>query len=155
MKISTLFLLFLCLTLTTLPQRNMPASALDSYNEAPSRLRGVIDKFEQDYGALNRWYSAPFSTNRAERMSRLYSDELAFLAGLNFDSLNHDEQVDYILFKNHLDREQKELVRSQGQLSEMTTLVPFARTVSDLEDARRRMETVDSAKTAATLNQLT
>src|SRR3982750_855952 len=127
---------------------------LDDYNETPSRLRSVIDRFEQDYGALNRWYSAPYSTNRAQRMTRLYSDELALVTSFNFDSLNHDEQVDYLLFKNYLDHEQKELARSQQQISEMSALIPFAHNISDLEDSRRRMETMDPAKAASTLNEL-
>ena len=129
-------------------------SDLTSYNDPPSRLRGVIDRFEQDYGALNRWYSAPLSANRAERVSRLYADELALLAKTNFDTLNHDEQVDYILFRNFLDHEQRELARVQRQLAEIGPLVPFAKTISDLEDARRRTQLVDPAKTAATLNDL-
>ncbi|MFN6964195.1 MAG: DUF885 family protein [Pyrinomonadaceae bacterium] len=127
---------------------------LAHYNEPPSRLRGVIEKFEQDYGALNRWYSAPFSANRAERISRLYADELTVLARLNFDMLNTDEQVDYILFKNYLEHEQRELARMRRQLDEMIALVPFAKAISDLEDSRRRMEPIDPAKAAATLNDL-
>ena len=49
-------------------------------------------------------------------MVQLYSDELAILAGLNFGSLNHDEQVDYILFKNYLDHEKKEQARYDANL---------------------------------------
>ena len=86
--------------------------------ESPSRLRGVIERFEQDSGALNRFYSATTSPNRAVRMKALNGEYLAELSRLNFDSLNHDEQVDYILFRNYLDHEQKELVRFDAQLAE-------------------------------------
>src|SRR5688572_19843689 len=72
---------------------------LAAYNEPPSRLRGVIEKFDEDQGILNRFYSAQTSPNRSGRFAQLYKDELALLGRLNFDALNHDEQIDYLLFK--------------------------------------------------------
>jgi uncharacterized protein (DUF885 family) len=137
----------------------MPAplsgQSLDPYNEPPSRLRGLIEKYREDYGSLNRFYSAPTSANRADRMKRLNADQLALLGRLNFETLNHDEQVDYVLFANYLEHEQKEIARTQAQLAEMSTLVPFAKTISDLEDQRRRLESIDPAKTAELLTALT
>ena len=128
---------------------------LVAYNDPPSRLRGVIEKFDEDYAILNRFYSARESPNRAARFRQLYSDESALLNNLNFDSLNHDEQIDYILFKNHLEHEQKEASRFDAQLAEMALLIPFSRQISDLEDTRRKLESIDPAKTAALLNDLT
>jgi uncharacterized protein (DUF885 family) len=130
------------------------AQGTSAADPSPSRLRGVIERFEQDLGALNRWYSAPLSLNRADRVSRLYADELAALSKWNFEGLSHDEQIDYILFKNYLEHEQKELVRNRRQVDEIGPIVPFARTISDLEDARRRMEAIDPTKAGAALNDL-
>jgi uncharacterized protein (DUF885 family) len=131
-----------------------PDNALGSYNEPQSRLRGVIEKFGEDFGSLNRFYSAQTSPNRAARLEQLYDDELTVLKRVDFDSLNHDEHVDYILFANYLNHQKDELKGYQAQLQEMSVIVPFARVISDLEDARRRMEPIDSAKTAAILNDL-
>jgi hypothetical protein len=58
---------------------------------------------------------------------------------VNFASLNADEQIDYVLFRNYLDHEQRELARLERQLSEMASILPFARTISDLEDTGRRL----------------
>jgi hypothetical protein len=88
------------------------------------------------------------------RLRELYANRLAFLNKQNFDSLNHEEQIDYLLFKNYLEHEQRELDRGAKQFEEMSALIPFAKTISDLEDSRRRLETIDSAKTAALLNEL-
>src|SRR5690349_13484241 len=93
-----------CLPATIIPQ----SSDLSTYNDPPSRLRGVIEKFQEDYGFLSRFYSAPTSPHRSERMRRLYGDNLLILAGLDFNKLNHDEQVDFLLFKNYLEHETKE-----------------------------------------------
>ncbi|MEP6789063.1 MAG: DUF885 family protein [Acidobacteriota bacterium] len=127
---------------------------LAAYNDPPSRLRGVIEKFDADVGILNRYYSAQTSPNRSARFAQLYKDELDLINRLNFDGLNHDEQIDYLLFRNYLEHEQKELARRDTQLAEMGSLIPFARTISDMEDTRRSLKDLDPAKAAVTLNDL-
>ncbi|MEJ7624901.1 MAG: DUF885 family protein [Pyrinomonadaceae bacterium] len=123
-------------------------------NESRSRLRGVIERFEEDYGSLNRLHTSFTSANRAARLRAFYREQLSVLGRQDFDSLNHDEQVDYILFKNYLDHEVKGLDRSADQLAEMAALIPFAKTISDLEDTRRRLENIEPAKTAVTLDEM-
>ena len=131
-----------------------PADELAASNEPTSRLRGVIEKYNQDFGSVNRFHTAETSANRAARLIQLYGDEQARLSRLNFDTLNHDEQIDYLLFRNYLDHEQKELNRFNRQLAEMAAIIPFAKTISDLEDTRRMLEPTNAAKTAAILNDL-
>ena len=127
---------------------------LTGYNDPPSRLRGVIERFDADVGILNRFYSAGTSAKRSELFEQLYKDELAVLARLDFEKLNHDEQVDYVLFKNYLEHEIKEQARFEAQLVEMGPIIPFSGTVSGLEDSRRMLEPPDPAKAAVVLNDL-
>lgn len=148
------FLVLLAISINALIVHAQAVDDLTAYNEPPSRLRGVIEKFSEDAGSLNRFYSAPTSPNRAARFKQFYADELALLDKQNFNSLNHDEQIDFLLFQNYLRHEIRELDRADKQFAEMSALLPFARTISNLEDARRQFETVDSAKTAAFLNDL-
>jgi uncharacterized protein (DUF885 family) len=124
------------------------------YNESPSRLRGVIEKYGEDFGSVNRFFTAQTSFNRSARIRQLYEEYLAILNRTDFGSLSFDEHIDYILFKNYLNHEIKELARGERQLAEIGPILPFARTISDLEDARRRLEPVDPAKSAALLSQL-
>ncbi|MEJ7700404.1 MAG: hypothetical protein WKF71_12265 [Pyrinomonadaceae bacterium] len=152
-KLAALFCLFIIVSNFTIT-RAQRIDNLDSYNEPPSRLRGVIEKFSQDYGSLNRFYTAPTSANRLIRFKQFYSDHLAFLNKQNFNALNRDEQIDYLLFTNYLAHEGRELDRNSKQLEEISVLLPFAKTISDLEDARRKLESTDSAKTAGLLNDL-
>src|SRR5215470_8206666 len=126
-SVIVLLLIFILCDLTVAQTNN----DLASYNEAPSRLRGLIEKFDEDYGILNRFNSAPTSPVRSAKFKQLYLDQLTLLAGLNFDSLNHDEQVDYILFKNYLQHETKEQDRYDAQLAEMASLIPFSKTIND------------------------
>jgi uncharacterized protein (DUF885 family) len=125
-----------------------------AFNEAPSRLRHIIENFEQDRGAYNRFYSAETSAARRERFRKLYSDRLAELGRMEFARLEHHEQIDHLLFQNHLRRELQELDRTAGQLEEMASIIPFAKVISDLEDQRRRLEVIDPERTAALLDTL-
>lgn len=124
------------------------------YSEPPSRIRGMIEKYEADAGSLNRFYTAPMSENRHARLKQLNADWLAILSKQNFEALDHDEQMDYLLFKNYLDHEQRELDRFAAQRAEIMPLMPFAKTINDLEDSRRRLEDINPAKMAALLNDL-
>lgn len=149
-------LAFLCLTtiffFNTVYAQNK--NELDNYNDSPSRLRGAIEKYAEDLGSISRFYTAFTSVNRRNRLNQFYSDWLAFLNRQNFDSLNHDEQVDYVLFKNHLEHEIKELETNAKAFDEMASLLPFAKTINDLEDSRRRLEKVDAAQMAVLLSDL-
>ncbi|MEO8648405.1 MAG: DUF885 family protein [Acidobacteriota bacterium] len=127
---------------------------LDNYNEPPSRLRGMIERFYEDRGILNRFYSAQTSPRRFARFRQLFQDELKDLTGQKFETLNHDEQVDYILFRNYLDHELKELARIENQLTEMAPIVPFADVINNFEDERRTLKDLDPAKAASSLNDL-
>ena len=127
---------------------------LRQYNEPPSRLRGMIEKYGQDQGILSRYFSAQTSPNRAVRFRQLYREYLDSLERMDFPALTHDEQIDYLLFRNFLRHELAELTRSEDQLLEMAPLIPFAKTITDLEDTRRKLEFADPAKTATLLDAL-
>ncbi|MGB7209750.1 MAG: DUF885 family protein, partial [Pyrinomonadaceae bacterium] len=114
----------------------------------------VIEKYNQDYGSINRFYTAETSANRTARLKQLYSDNLALVESLNFNALNHDEQIDHVLFRNYLQHELKELGRYGSQLKEMGIIIPFANIINDLEDERRTLKDIDPAKAAQTLDNL-
>lgn len=146
-KTVTLVLCFLALSYSL-------ASSQTVEPEKPSRLRQVIENYDQDRGAFNRWYTAETSTARRERFRKLYSDRLNELLRMDFARLEHHEQVDHILFQNHLRRELAELDRNAEQFNEMIRIVQFAQVISDLEDQRRRLESIDAEQSAATLDAL-
>ncbi|HEV7700250.1 MAG TPA: DUF885 family protein [Pyrinomonadaceae bacterium] len=124
------------------------------YNDPPSRIRGVIEKFSEDYGILDRYYTAPASAARGARLKALFSEYLTTLASTDFDKLNTQEQIDYLLLKNYLEHEMREQTRREAQMAEMASLMPFAKTIDDLEDERRTLADIDPAKTASLLNDL-
>ena len=58
------------------------------------------------------------------------------------------------MFKNHLEYELRQLQLQAQQFAEVQPLLPFAATMIDLEEARRRMEPINSGQVAATLTEL-
>src|ERR1041385_5060668 len=119
-----------------------------------SEMRSAIERYTVDRGSLTRSYPVAVSPVRRERFRRFYNEWLASLQSLNFDSMSEDGKIDYLLFKNHLEYQLRQLDIQAQQLSEIEPLVPFSDKIIALEEARRRMEPIDSAKVAATLNDL-
>lgn len=130
-----------------LPELNDPVSQ-------QSEMRAAIERYVADRGSLARFYTVEASPIRHARLKQFYDDWLAALPKLGFDSMSQDGRVDYLLFKNHLEHELRQLGIQGKALAEIAALAPFAQTITDLEDTRRRMEAVDSPKTAALLTRM-
>src|SRR6185436_18249676 len=132
-----------------------PKPSVDAPDTSPvSEMRAAIERYTVDRGSLARSYTVSYSSARRERFRKFYSDWLASLLKMDFDSMSQDGKVDYILFKNHLEYELRQLDIQAKQLQEIGPLIPFSKTVIDLEETRRRMEPIDSAKIAVTLTEL-
>lgn len=119
-----------------------------------SRLRGFVERYMADRGSLSRFYTVESSPTRREKFRGFYRQWLDAINKLDFASLRHDEQVDYLLFKNYLDHELRQAELRDKQLEEIKSLLPFAETIIQLEESRRRMEKLDSRKIAGVLNAL-
>ena len=124
---------------------------LDTYQ---SEMRALIERYVDDRGSLLRFYTAPNSQARVAQLRKFYQDWLNAMARLPFDSFGREGQVDYILLKNHLERELRQLELREKQDLETKTLLPFLHTITALEDARRRLEKINPQATAMLLNQL-
>jgi uncharacterized protein (DUF885 family) len=116
-----------------------------------SVMRGLIETYSTDSSALRRYHSIDISPARTERLRRFYEDQLKQLEAVPFKTLDQDGRVDYVLFQNQLRFELRELEHEAKKISEVAGVVPFAQAVTQLEEARRRMEPIDSEKAAKTL----
>jgi uncharacterized protein (DUF885 family) len=117
-------------------------------------VRDLIERYTADRTSLQRFYNVPGSPARNERFARFYESTLAGLGRIAFDPLDNEGRADYILLRNHLEHEQRELALSAARTAEARALVPFARIIVDLVEARRRMETMKAAESARSLDDL-
>ncbi|HJQ27145.1 MAG TPA: DUF885 family protein [Blastocatellia bacterium] len=136
------------------PAQAQAARADGEADVSPSEMRSVIERYTTDRASLNRSYAVPLSATRQARFKQFYSDWLAELARLDFERMSLAGRVDYLLFKNHLEHELRQLEMEARQLAEMEPLLPFAKDLLGLEEARRRMAAVNAEETAALLTRL-
>jgi uncharacterized protein (DUF885 family) len=119
-----------------------------------SAMRAVVERYEQDEGNLSRFYSILSSPARRDRMRQFHKEWLGRLGQVNFDSLGEADRIDYVLFKNHIQHELRQLDIRAKALAETAPLVPFGQSIINLEEARQRMEQVDAPGAARTLANL-
>ena len=133
-------------------QTNTPE--LSDIDNAKSELRPVIERYVADRGSLTRSYPVDISPARQTRFQQFYRDWLTLLGKMNFDTMSQDGKVDYVLLKNHLEHEAQQLELDRKALAEIAALMPFAQTITDLSETRRRMEKIDAQKAAVQLHEM-
>ncbi|MEW6130161.1 MAG: DUF885 family protein [Acidobacteriota bacterium] len=133
---------------------NPAAPVANDYDTSNSEMRPLIERYADDRSSLNRFYNVQNSEARRAKMTKFYTDWLAEIARQNFDAMSQDGKVDYVLFKNHLEHELRQVDIRVKQFAEIESLIPFGATIMALEDARRRLEPVNGQKTAALFTDL-
>src|SRR5579862_268333 len=113
-------------------------------------MQELISRYRADDNQLNRFYESlrpsPFLLDRD---SALYKDWLDKLGAHNFDSLDQQGRIDYLLLRDYLRHEEQVAARDRAKLASIDALLPFRATIQELETARVRMQPLD-AQAAAT-----
>ena len=119
-----------------------------------SDLRVAVERFTEDRAALLRRWDVPYSPARRDRLASLYEGWMESLGSLDFDELNHEGQIDYVLLRTDLEFELEMLRQEAEAVAEMAPLVPFAEAITNLQEARRNREDIDAREAAETLDDL-
>jgi len=114
----------------------------------------VIERYQVVLREVERVYALPGSAVRQDKLESFYAGQSRLLDAIRFDALSQSGKVDYLLLRSRLERERKQLADEAKLDAEIAPLIPFQQTIIGLEEARRRMETVDGQKSAAALAQL-
>lgn len=130
------------------------AGASGDYDRSDSPLRPLIERFAQDRQDLTRYYSIRLADDRRERMRRFFHEREEQLTRLDFDRLNQDGKVDYILLHNFLEHALSRIDWEEKQDGEAASFLPFAQTIIRLEEARRSGQPIDAQASAASLTAL-
>ncbi|WP_421775240.1 DUF885 family protein [Gracilimonas sp.] len=69
-----------------------------------SSIEDAIIVYQEDHGALSRKYSVEYSEQYFSHFEEFYTHWLSYLNELKFSELTHPRKVDYLLFKNDLER---------------------------------------------------
>jgi uncharacterized protein (DUF885 family) len=120
----------------------------------PGGMEDVLQSYRADQDNLRFKYSVPMSPVRHERFLKFYQEQIGQLTEIDFSGLKQDGKVDYLLFKNELQKQIFQLELDQKKDQQIEELVPFWQTVVTLSEAKEAGEKIDGKKTAETLQQL-
>jgi len=119
-----------------------------SPTNGPVVMADFIREYQADQNGVSRFYDLEWSEERFERLERLYNEWRQKLKALDFDALDQQGRIDYLLLHNKLNSQSADLRLEKEWLEQMKELLPFRRPLLDLEIARRRMALVDSPAAA-------
>lgn len=117
-------------------------------------IRTLIERYDADRSSLSHVYDAPLSETREQRFKAFYAEWADTLRKVNFDALDEESKVDYLLFDNHLRYQLRLSDIRQRQQRETLTLLAFSKIIITLDESRRRMEIPNPEKAAAALAEL-
>ena len=100
-----------------------------------SDLRLALRRYAEDAAALRRRYDIPNSPVVLARQRAFQEAWLRRLKELDFNSLNREGQIDYILLRHRIEFELAMLDEQERNLEELAPLIPFARRLQELQDA--------------------
>lgn len=129
----------------TLPAPHQPSAPAASGKD----LSEFIRAYQTDRGGVSRFYDLPWSAARFDRMEAMTQDWQAKLAALDFDGLDQQGKIDYVLLRGELASELAHMKLDRQRLSEMDQSLPFREMIQSLELARWKMGTIDSEAAAA------
>lgn len=129
-------------------------SSLVAFARLESDLRVAVTRYVSDRAAILRRYEVQYSPVRHERLRRLHAEWLRQLAATDFDGLNHEGQVDYILLRNRITHDQATLDLDDRRWTEMRDLVPFAARLREVAEARLDRTRADGRAVAGTLDEV-
>ncbi len=119
-----------------------------------SELRGAIERYDADRGSLLRSAPASGSPHRDHRIHDFDAQWLDQLGSVDFDRLSQDGKVDYLLLKNYLAHELRQVDIRTRERTEWEPMVPFSRSILDLDEARRALKPMEWSKVAGDLTRL-
>jgi len=142
------------------PLRRPPATpyqapdAREILGPAPADLGRLLERYASDLQSLRRFYDLPLSPITERVMRQFCESWRAALAQIAFDGLPAEGRIDYLLFRNKLDHEIRQLDLNRKRSEEVADLVPFAPAIIEMKEARQRVDPLDPSAAAQTLEQI-
>ena len=114
-----------------------------------TELVNLITTYQADRGALSRLYTNRLSAEYFARMESFNQDYLKTLRAQNYDVLSEDGKIDYVLFRNFLEKQLAELDLEKRDFMAIQSVVAFGKPLEDFVVARRRAKQPEAQALAA------
>ncbi len=116
-------------------------------------MPAVIARYQLDYASLDHKYTVANGARRDAELRDFYQQWRTLLGGLPFDSYGVEDRIDYVMLRNQIDFELRELSANAKRYAEAVPLLPFAPALIELAETRRMMVAQDGPGAAALLQQ--
>ena len=113
-----------------------------------SEMIPVVERYDIELSEVSRRF-LPGSALLHSKSEEFFAGQLRLLESFHFDAMSQSGKVDYLLLRSHIQGEQRQLAEDAKQEAEVAAILPFQQDIYGLEEARRRMETLDEKKAAA------
>lgn len=120
----------------------------------PAKLPGLINEYRADDRSLESAWNIPWSETQEDRLRTHQEAWLKRLESLPFGELGREDQIDWLLLRNHLQQSLSEVSRERKQLEEMAPLLPFRAAIQKLEEARLKRQAANPSQAAEELAAL-
>lgn len=122
--------------------------------EPRESIQQRIERVTEDLGNLKDFYNIGISPTRRARLAKYYEAEFAGLEKEQFDDLDQQGKVDYLLLKNYLESELRQLDLDAAKNAKVEGLLSFAPIIVQLCEDRQQMKPIDGKLAAQTLSKL-
>ena len=117
-----------------------------------TELVSMITAYQADRGALSRLYTNRLSAEYFARMESFNQDYLKTLQAQKYEALSEDGKIDYVLFRNYLEKELATLDLDKRDFMQVQAVVAFGKPLEEFVISRRRAKQPDSQALAASWN---
>lgn len=131
-----------------------PATSVTAASPVPHDLSDFIRLYQADRGSINESANIPWSEAWFDRQSALFDEWWTKLQAVNFETLDAQGKIDWILFRNFIEVSRARTTLDRKRLAEMEPLLPFRKTIQSLEQSRRKMQPLDSESAAALVSTI-
>ncbi|WP_339866630.1 DUF885 family protein [uncultured Algoriphagus sp.] len=127
---------------------------LTTFLAQATELIQMITTYQADYGALRRLYSNSLSDEYFSRIEKLNQGYLSDLRKVNYNSLAEDGKIDYVLFRNYLEKELAELAIEKASFDQVSGVLAFSKPLEEFYQGRRRAKKPEPQLLAASWNEV-
>ncbi|WP_308993304.1 DUF885 family protein [Mariniflexile litorale] len=122
---------------------------------AQSNLIDLVNSYSADKRALNKFYTNNESQEYYQRFTTLYTNWEKKVTAIDFDDLNQQEKVDYLLLKNLIEKETYFFNLDYKAFKEVVNISDFAKDIFPFIQERRRGKKPDAQTLAKILHNAT
>ena len=117
-------------------------------------FRDLLDRFSRDRETLQRQFPSKMEPKRIAGLENFFKEWHRLLLEMDFNQMNRSGKVDYILFRQKLERDQQQFTDDADHLKTAAKLLPFIEKITALEYEKRAQGKYNPQELAPRLEKL-